>query len=125
MKAISVRQPWAWLIVNGYKDIENRSWPTHQRGKVLIHAAKSMTRKEYNECRMHSELCGVMIPPFENLQRGGIVGEATISDCVATSSSPWFFGKYGFVLTEQKPLPFLALKGQLGFFSVSVGQESN
>lgn len=125
MKAISVRQPWAWLIVNGHKDIENRSWPTHQRGKVLIHAAKSMTRKEYNECRMYSELCGVMIPPFENLQRGGIVGEATITDCVATSSSPWFFGKYGFVLTEQKPLPFRALKGQLGFFSVSVGQESN
>lgn len=30
---LSIRQPWAWLIVNGYKDIENRTWPTHFRGK--------------------------------------------------------------------------------------------
>ncbi|MEI3544750.1 MAG: ASCH domain-containing protein [Alphaproteobacteria bacterium] len=37
---LSIRQPWAWLIVNGYKDIENRTWPTHFRGKVLIHAGK-------------------------------------------------------------------------------------
>jgi hypothetical protein len=31
--ALSVRQPWAWLIVNGYKDVENRSWTTHYRGR--------------------------------------------------------------------------------------------
>ncbi|WP_229215634.1 ASCH domain-containing protein [Duganella sp. CY15W] len=40
MKALSIRQPWAWLIVNGYKDIENRSWSTNVRGKVLVHASK-------------------------------------------------------------------------------------
>jgi len=49
MKAISIRQPWAWLIVNGYKDIENRSWPTKFRGRVLIHASKGMTRAEYDD----------------------------------------------------------------------------
>ena len=35
MKVIVVRQPWAWLIVNGFKDIENRSWMTRYRGSEL------------------------------------------------------------------------------------------
>ncbi|WP_206002040.1 ASCH domain-containing protein [Paraburkholderia aromaticivorans] len=38
MKALSIRQPWAWLIVKGHKDIENRTWSTRFRGRVLIHA---------------------------------------------------------------------------------------
>jgi ASCH domain len=38
MKALSVRQPWAWLIVQGFKGIENRTWQTSFRGTVLIHA---------------------------------------------------------------------------------------
>jgi ASCH domain len=39
--ALSVRQPWAWLIVNGVKDNENRSWRTDHRGPLLIHASLS------------------------------------------------------------------------------------
>jgi ASCH domain len=35
MKVIVIRQPWAWLIVNGIKDIENRSWRTRYRGPLL------------------------------------------------------------------------------------------
>src|SRR5438045_8559495 len=38
MKALSIRQPWAWLIVNGHKPVENRSWSTKYTGKLLIHA---------------------------------------------------------------------------------------
>lgn len=41
LKAISIRQPWAWLIVNGYKDVENRIWFANLRGRVLIHAGAS------------------------------------------------------------------------------------
>ena len=41
LPALSVRQPWAWLIVNGVKDIENRLWRTHHRGPSLIHASLS------------------------------------------------------------------------------------
>jgi ASCH domain len=40
MKALSVRQPWAWLIIAGHKDVENRSWTTTYRGPLLIHAAR-------------------------------------------------------------------------------------
>ena len=38
MKALSVRAPWWWYIIHGYKDIENREWKTQFRGRVLIHA---------------------------------------------------------------------------------------
>jgi hypothetical protein len=45
--ALSIRQPWAWLILHAGKDIENRDWPTKYRGPFLIHASKGMTRDEY------------------------------------------------------------------------------
>ena len=120
MKALSIRQPWAWLIVNGHKDIETRDWPTRFRGPVLIHASKGMTRAEYEDCRLHAESCGVTIPPLEKLERGGIVGVTTITDCISESSSPWFFGRFGFVLSLSAPLVFKPLKGQLGFFDVDL-----
>lgn len=118
MKALSIRQPWAWLIVNGYKGIENRSWSTRVRGPILIHASKGMTRDEYDEARYLTESLGFQLPAFNDLERGGVVGQAIIADCVSESLSPWFFGEYGFVLTDAKPLPFRPFKGQLSFFDV-------
>lgn len=53
MKAISINQPWAWCIVNGYKPIENRDWATQFRGTVLIHAGKKF--KEDNDPEADSE----------------------------------------------------------------------
>jgi len=48
MKALSVRQPWAWLIVNAYKDIENRDWATKLRGRIWIHASThEVTKAKY------------------------------------------------------------------------------
>ena len=118
MKAISIRQPWAWLIVNGHKDIENRSWKTFLRGTVLVHASKGMTRDDYATAHAHADDQGITLPAFEELERGGIVGQATITDCVDQDASPWFFGEYGFVLKDAKPLPFQPYKGALGFFNV-------
>ncbi len=116
MRALSIRQPWAWLIVNGHKDIENRSWPTRFRGPVLIHAAKGMTRDEYEDAASLCNKLAVTLPAFDKLERGGVVGQATVTDCVGDSASPWFFGKFGFVLADAKPLPFVPCKGQLMFF---------
>lgn len=119
MKAISIRQPWAWLIINAGKDIENRSWPTHLRGRVLVHAAKGMTNSEYEDVEAFiAEHPGsvLQLPPREALERGGIIGSVEIVDCVRQSKSPWFFGPYGFVLRDPKPLAFLPLRGRLGFF---------
>lgn len=132
MKALSIRQPWAWLIVNGYKDIENRSWNTKYRGQVLIHASSAKPsiedRNAVIDILLKNRLYDVDLPSCnvfdvpENwpghpgIERGGIVGYATITDCVDSSPSPWFFGPVGFQLTGAKPLPFVPMKGRLSFF---------
>jgi len=130
MKALSIRQPWAWLIIHGHKKIENRSWNTKHRGKFYIHASKGMTKREYEEVK---EFCAnglpdlqkVTLPSYELLERGGIIGKANLINTVHVSESrllceedkPWFFGEYGFVLDSAQPLPFMPMKGKLGFFN--------
>lgn len=118
--ALSIRQPWAWMIVNAGKDVENRDWPTRFRGRFLIHASKGMTRDEYeNGAETLFEIdARIELPPFEKLERGGIVGTAVLTDCVERSPSPWFFGLYGFELRDVLPLPFRPYRGALGFFEV-------
>ncbi len=49
---LSVRQPWAWLIANGWKNVENRTKRTCFRGRFLVHASKSMTTGDYEACRI-------------------------------------------------------------------------
>lgn len=130
MKAISIRQPWATLIVHFGKDIENRCWFTRFRGPVLIHAAKGMTVDEWTDAiefakpmimRFSAEDRRKLL--FESLPRGGIVGQANITDCVTSHTSPWFMGEHGFLLADVKPLPFMPWKGSLGFFEVPTQSE--
>lgn len=138
MKVLSIRQPWAWLIVRPditdqakreeayrartIKDIENRTWPTKFRGELLIHAGKGMTREEYKTAAEFAFNIAwasgdrIPLPRFEDLDRGGIVGMVDIVDCVSQSASPWFVGEYGFVPRNAKPLPFTPMRGMLGFF---------
>lgn len=120
MKALSIRNPWCWLILNAGKNIENRSWLTKFRGEFAIHASAGMTRAEYAEVAdfLDGDLMGVKLPPSEQLERGGIVGVATITDVVRDSDSPWFFGPVGFVLADARPVPFIPYKGRLGFFEL-------
>lgn len=128
MKALSIRQPWAWAIIHAGKDIENRSWSTSYRGAVLIHAAKGMTKDEYEDFTsfynaLRRDHCGDMPPcplSLHDLPRGGIIGKARLRNCVSSSPSPWFFGPYGFVLADAEQLPFTPLKGKLGFFDPAI-----
>jgi hypothetical protein len=118
MKALSIRQPYAWLIVNGHKDIENRDWVTNFRGRVLIHAGLTYPKRNYrDDAEDYPAQYGGTYPARESMI-GGIVGVATITGCVTVSSSGWFLGPYGFTLTDAKPLPFVPCKGKLGFFNV-------
>ncbi len=112
MKAISIQQPWAWLITHGHKDIENRTWPTRFRGRILIHAGKKFDEDGYYWIR--DNFPDIDLPG--NFDLGGIVGETTIVDCVKTFESRWFFGLYGFVLKDSVPKEFIPARGQLGIF---------
>lgn len=128
MKALSIRQPWAWYILHAGKDIENREWRTAFRGRVLIHAGKALTRRDLmladDPLFMHDART-IHPPAFEDLPRGGIVGSVEIVDCVTVSDSHWFNGTYGFVLRDPLPLPFHPCLGMLGFFNVDLPEASS
>lgn len=135
MLALSIRQPWAWLILRGGKDIENRDWPTKVRGRVLVHAAKALARDEWvgawdfavgSKPRPNYRPAddALRLTP-KTIERGGIVGSVEVVDCVQRSDSPWFMGRYGFVLRDPRPLPFVPWRGQLGFFDVPESTLSN
>jgi hypothetical protein len=124
LPALSIRQPWAWLILHAGKDVENRCWPTKLRGRFLIHAAKGCTMAEFEDASdfVHELLIREgkgrkhLMPGPKEIERGGIVGEAEIVDCVRASESPWYMGDWAFVIRNAKPLPFTPCRGALGFF---------
>jgi hypothetical protein len=116
MKAISIRQPWAALIVAGIKDIENRSWPTKYRGQLLIHASKKFD-KNWSHLSKKFSVPQFILAGIANY-RGGIIGEIEIVDCVKESNSEWFEGPYGFVLKNPKVLKFFPVNGKLGIFNM-------
>lgn len=117
---ISILQPYAWLIVNGFKDIENRGWHTRFRGHILIHAGKRYSRRDHEEFEQDLYVdFDIQLPPFGQMQLGGIVGSATMTDCVREHPSRWKQdGSWGFVLTDTCLRQFTAYRGQLGIFNV-------
>jgi len=117
MKAIAVRQPYAWLIVNGYKDIENRTWSTKHRGPLLIHASLKIA-PDWVEVWWACEDSGIPLPDYADV--GGIVGVVEVVDVVTTHTSPWFSGPVGFVLANARPLSFREFKGRLGLFETGL-----
>ena len=123
MKALTIRQPWAQLIIEGYKEYEFRSRNINYRGKILIHAGKTVEKD--------------MLPRFEKYSltytKGAIIGEAIIEDCILVDdefnkelykNNPLVYGKnnhantYAWKLTGikkyEKPIE---VKGQLGLWN--------
>lgn len=120
MLALSIRQPWASLIIGHGKDIENRGWSTRVRGRILVHAAKGCSRTELQD-GLHTASMTLghrVVADLESIQRGGLIGTVEIVDCVTDSDSPWFYGPFGFVLRNPQPIEFTPWRGQLGFFDV-------
>jgi hypothetical protein len=114
MKALTVRNPYAWLIVGGMKPIENRSWSTKYRGPLLIHAAVSLHKDSPSEIEQRY---GVSVDR-EQLSFGGIIGQVDLIDVVTHHNSPWFSGPYGFVLANARALPFRRVRGAQRLFQV-------
>jgi len=119
--ALSVRQPWAFCLAAGWKPVENRSWRRGNpglnfRGEFAIHASSGMTRAECEDCADLCAALGFACPPPADLQRGGIVGVASILDVVTEMDSGWFFGPKGLVIANARPVDFIAVGGRLGFF---------
>jgi hypothetical protein len=123
METISIQQPWAWLILNHGKDLENRSrWHYKHRGRVQIHASKTVDSdtSRFPVQWAHIASLGIEIP-WDSLTTGAIIGEATITGVVTESDSPWFEGPTAITLSDPvayaDPIPY---RGQLGIFQAQI-----
>ena len=76
MKVLTIKQPWATLIMQGYKRFEFRSWQTKYRGELLIHAGKGIDKEAMNRLAKY-------LP--EKLQYGKILGKVKLVDCIKMS----------------------------------------
>lgn len=116
MKALTLRQPWAWAVLVGGKDIENRSWSTRHRGPLLIHAGAALDVGVLPQRLSRPE-------PAEHIQ-SAILGIVDLVDVVEHSRSRWFEGPFGWVLANPRvfrlPIP---CKGRLGLWTLSANQE--
>lgn len=72
MKTLTIKQPFATLILEGLKEYEFRTWKTNYRGEILIHAGKAVDKKAMKKY----EYLGLEYP------KGCIIGKATITDCI-------------------------------------------
>lgn len=122
MKALTVKQPWAWAIIHGGKDIEMRPRGFSYRGPLLIHAGKApLPTEKFERIRGYCKKGGVRVPEMGDFLFGGIIGIADLVDVVTKHSSRWFDGdgdKVGLLLKNSRPLPFTPMKGQLGLWNM-------
>ena len=118
MKALSLQQPWAELILSGRKTIETRTWNTKFRGEFFIHASKQTDKKICKKVGVEDPVTGCL------------VGKATLVSVKAYKNAKEFakdkkkhlafskFKDYGYILTNVKRIKPRPYKGQLGFFEV-------
>lgn len=112
MLALTLIQPWASLVMLG-KDVENRSWPTNHRGRLLIHAGLKVDPRGFEM----AEDLGILLP--DDLPAGGIIGKVDVVGCVKDADSPWAMpGQWHWQLANPRPMRFRPLRGQMGLFHV-------
>lgn len=126
--ALSLKQPWAALLVHGRKTIEVRRWPTARRGPVLIHAARVPDLRAEAWALLPDELKATA------QLLGGIIGAGDLTGCIAyrtpemfaadcsrhLNDPSWFQAPvlYGFHFARLQVLPFRAYPGWMRFFPV-------
>lgn len=114
VRAVSVRQPWAWAILHAGKDVENRTWPTGYRGLLAVHAPKTVDTDAVAFLRA----CGVAVP--DELVTGALLGTVHLAGCVRDVGSPWAEpGRWHWHLTHPRSLVEpIACRGALGLFAL-------
>lgn len=127
MKVLTIKQPWATLIMQGDKRFEFRSWQTKYRGDLLIHAGKSVDKEALNRLSKY-------LP--KEIPTGKILGKVKLVDCIKMSpefknillkenkdiyTKSSFKENYGWQLTDveifEKPIE---AKGQLSLWDYPI-----
>lgn len=125
VSALSIRQPWAWFIVNGYKDVENRTWkPSAGRigQRFMVHASKRrLTKAEFAEFLVKTRRFRIRKHPksIDDFIYGAIVGSAVITKVVRGSKSFWAEKRnHHWILAKARRCKPRKRAGQLGFFQI-------
>ena len=115
MKTLSIKQPWAELIVSGRKTIELRSWNTKFRGKFLVHASKNPDKEAMKKFGFKELPCGFILGEVElvDVKDYAVTKDFDNDNHLADAS----FGGYGFVLENFKRFEEpICVNGRLGFW---------
>ncbi len=125
MKCLSIKQPFAELIISGKKKIEIRNWKTNYRGELLVHASKVPEFSALNRFKID----------VNAIKLGAVIGKVNIVDCKDYKNDAEFLKDkdlhlaedykkghhFGFVLED--PIRFekpIQLNGRLGIFDVDI-----
>jgi hypothetical protein len=130
IKALSLKQPYAWLIANGYLLVDDRTWRTGYRGSILIHASKGIYEEYYDYLVAQTD---IPLPSKDKLGYAGIVGIAQLILCARPDEIPptltreqraHFSGVpldgFGFLFKHAKPLTLMPCPGKLGIFEIDM-----
>ncbi|MGN1323573.1 MAG: ASCH domain-containing protein [Bacilli bacterium] len=125
MKVLSIKEPWASLIMNGTKKIETRSWKTKYRGEIYIHA--SLSKAKITKPEVY-ELIKDM-----NFKCGYIICKCNLVDCIYMTDEyvndmkinhyeeyicgHYEVGRYAWIVEDVKVIEPIEAKGKLGLWN--------
>lgn len=114
-KALTIKQPWAWAIIEAGKDVENRSRRTHYRGPLFVHAGLQDSLEGWEWL----DEMGIPLPV--DPPTGGIIGLVDLVDCVQGHDSPWAMeGYYHWIVENPRRREFVPMSGKLSMFDVDM-----
>jgi hypothetical protein len=121
VKALTVKQPWASLILAGYKDVENRTRPTKHRGPLAIHVSKRPARNAFEllpSPHLFPWSVALLAMSPKVGQFGNVFGTVDVVDCIQDSDSRWALdGHWHWILENpqvlDEPVP---ATGRLGLW---------
>jgi hypothetical protein len=115
VKALSIKQPWAWAVIEAGKDVENRRKRTHYRGALFIHACLQDSLDGWHFLDEN----GFQLPV--DPPTGGIIGIVDLVDCVQRYDSPWAVeGYFHWILENPRARRFKPMQGKLGIFDIDL-----
>lgn len=120
MKALSIKQPYAELILQNKKKIELRRWNTNFRGEFFIHASKIPDKKAMQKFNFERLPCGFIVGKTEliDVKKYNNEKEHRNDNNLHFASSYW--GNYGFILKNPVRIKEIPYKGRLGFFDFNI-----
>lgn len=145
VKVLTVKQPWAFLLIAGLKDVENRNWPTNYRGELFIHASveKSfdwdaliwlMEQKRMGEFWTVIRHFGLILKgelekckiTKHHEEFGAILGSVNLTGCISNSTSPWAMpdSKFHWLVSDAKPITPIPARGSLSIWNYDMEEES-